>query len=374
MRIELQEHRIEIDHLIQENVPLSQFTTLQIGGPARYFIRAATAESLASAVSWAKSRDLPFFVLGGGSNVLIADSGFPGLIIQIDIRGIRINQTVDTVTITAGAGEEWDAFVKACVEKNWAGLECLSGIPGRIGATPIQNVGAYGQEVSETIVSVTALDTGSGQIVEIEASDCEFGYRTSRFKIGDRDRFIITRVTYRLRPNGAPAIRYAELQRYLSSAGKSEPSLIDVREAVLTIRRRKAMVLDPADIDSRSVGSFFVNPVVTNEEFEQIKTRARRRAPQGADMPFFAAADGKIKLSAAWLIEQSGFPRGYVFGNAGLSSKHALAIINRNGATAREISELATRIISDVKDKFGVNLIPEPVFVGSELKNHNSDF
>jgi UDP-N-acetylmuramate dehydrogenase len=235
----------------------------------------------------------------------------------------------------------------------------MSGIPGCVGATPIQNVGAYGQETSESLVSVEALDLATGELVEIRAEECEFGYRLSRFKTRDRDRFIITRVTYRLIANGKPALRYAELQKYLAENGASHPTPAEVREAVLTIRRRKAMVIDPTDADSRSVGSFFVNPVVTPEEFEQIKKRARVE-----DMPAFPSSNDRVKLSAAWLIERAGFHRGYVHGKVGTSTKHALAIINRGGGTAREVIELKEQIQSRVLDAFGIALSPEPVFIG----------
>jgi UDP-N-acetylmuramate dehydrogenase len=254
--------------------------------------------------------------------------------------------------------------VADCVEKNWAGVECLSGIPGRVGATPIQNVGAYGQEVSETIVAVEAFDTQSDSLVELKAAECEFAYRASRFKLREPQRFIVTGVTYQLAVNGRPAIRYADLQTYFAEQIITNPSLQAVRQAVIAIRRRKAMVIDPNDTDSRSVGSFFVNPVVTLEAFEQIKQRAGQAVPNLEKMPAFAAAKGCLKLSAAWLIEQSGTPRGSRHGNVGTSSKHALAIINRGGGTALEVLQLCEIIRARVLDTFGIRLIPEPVFVG----------
>ena len=354
-----------IDSLI-ENAKLAPLTTLGIGGRARYFAESASADTLVAGVKWARERGLPLFVMGGGSNVVISDEGFPGLVLRVSIRGIETAGQGDQVILKAGAGEEWDALVEFAVTNNWAGFECLSGIPGRVGATPIQNVGAYGQETSETLRSVEALDLRTLELVEIPADECRFGYRMSRFKSDDRDQFVVTRVTYRLTVGGAPRIRYAELERYLSEQGATNASLSDVRRAVLAIRSRKAMVIDARDPDSRSVGSFFVNPVVTRDEFEEFKKRAAPYTAAGEQVPSFAAADGYMKLSAAWLIERAGINRGYVRGNVGTSTKHALAIINRGGGTAREVVELAEEIKSRVIDRFGVALAPEPIFVGIE--------
>ena len=342
-----------------ENVPLAPMTTLGIGGAARYFAEITATSPLLAGVEWARSRNMPLFVLGGGSNIVVADGGFPGLVLRVSLCGVETRLDGDHVVITAGAGEEWDALVANCVARDWAGFECLSGIPGRVGATPIQNVGAYGQETSETLVSLEALDLVAGRLVDLSARDCEFGYRTSRFKTRDRGRFIITRVTYRLAVGGAPAVRYPELQRYLDDLKIDQPALGDVRDAVLTIRRRKAMVIDHQDIDSRSVGSFFVNPTVTPNEFEAIKQGSDR-----AGLPAFPASDGRVKLSAAWLIERAGIKRGYTHGNVGTSTKHALAIINRGGCTAAEVVELKELIQKRVLAEFGVDLTPEPVFVG----------
>lgn len=339
-------------------------TTLGVGGRARYFAEAASNEELIAGVEWARSQSLPLFVLGGGSNIIVSDSGFDGLVLRVAIGGIEIRVEDDHAIVTAGAGVEWDALVRMCVANNWAGFECLSGIPGRVGATPIQNVGAYGQETSETLTSLEAFDATTSEIVRMTADQCEFGYRASRFKSRDRNRFIITRVTYRLTVNGKPAIRYNELQKYLEDSGARNPSLAEAREAVIAIRRRKAMVIDSNDADSRSVGSFFVNPIVTLKEFERVKQRAAKFIAAGEEMPAFPTSDGRVKLSAAWLIERAGIHRGYVYGNAGTSTKHALAIINRGGATAREVIELKNLIQSRVMDAFGVALAPEPVFVG----------
>jgi UDP-N-acetylmuramate dehydrogenase len=349
---------------LREQVPLAPFTTLGIGGPARFFAEATSAQSLADGVRFARERALPLFILGGGSNVVVADGGWPGLALRVAIRGIQTSVKGDEVILRAGAGEEWDPLVERAVANDWAGIECLSGIPGRVGATPIQNVGAYGQETSESLLRVEALDLETCEMVEMSAALCEFGYRTSRFKTRDRDRFVITGVTYLLRSGGNPAIRYAELERYLAANSKAAPGLKEVREAVLAIRRRKAMVIDPADTDSRSVGSFFVNPVVNREAMAEIAERARRLAPSDLAMPTFPAPENRVKLPAAWLIERAGFYRGFTHGNVGISSKHALAIVNRGGGTAREVGELADMIRDRVLDIFGVHLTPEPIFIG----------
>jgi UDP-N-acetylmuramate dehydrogenase len=357
---------MDFEQSLSENVPLAPMTTLGIGGPARYFADVADSQTLLSGVDWAGSRGVPLFVLGGGSNIVVADSGFPGLVLRVCIGGVETKLAGDHVELTAGAGEEWDPLVARSVANNCAGLECLSGIPGRVGATPIQNVGAYGQDTSETLVSVEALDLNEKQLIHLSAADCEFGYRTSRFKTRDRERFVITRVSYRLTISGAPAIRYPELQRHLAELKKSIPSLADVREAVLAIRRRKAMVIDASDPDSRSVGSFFVNPTLTREHFDQMKSQAARFIRAGEEIPAYPATDNMVKLSAAWLIERSGISRGYVHGDVGTSTKHALAIINRGGGTAREVGALKELIQSRVLDAFGIVLTPEPVFVGFE--------
>lgn len=352
---------MNFEESLRENVPLAPMITLGIGGAARYFADVATTEALKAGIEWARARRLPLFVLGGGSNILVADDGFSGLVLRMSIRGIETHSFGDEVLITTGAGEEWDPLVERCVANNWAGFECLSGIPGRVGATPIQNVGAYGQETSETLSSLQALDLATGNVVDLNAVDCEFGYRASRFKTRDRDRFVIARVTYRLAVNGKPAVRYPELQRYLAERGVNDPSLADVRDAVLTIRRRKAMVIDPIDTDSRSIGSFFVNPVVSVDEIERIKQRLAVD-----DLPVFPVSEGRVKISAAWLIERAGISRGYTHGNVGTSSKHALAIVNRGGGTAREVIELKELIQKRVFDLFGIALATEPVFIGFE--------
>ena len=345
-------------------MPLAPLTTLGIGGAASVFADCATVETLGAGVAWARERDLPIFVLGGGSNIVVADEGFAGLVLRVAIRGISEEIKDNQALVTVGAGEVWDGFVAYAVERNLAGVECLSGIPGLVGATPIQNVGAYGQEISETLREVEALDLETGHLVRFNQSECEFDYRASRFKGRDKGRYVITRVRFALQVNGAPAVRYSELQRYLADSGAVSPTLAEVREAVITIRRRKAMVIDPAETDSRSVGSFFMNPTVSVEEFERVKSAAAPFIKSTETMPAFPAAQGRVKLSAAWLIERAGIHRGMIHGNVGTSSKHALAIINRGNGTAREVVELCRLIQSRVRAQFGVELLPEPVFVG----------
>ena len=351
---------------IREHVPLAPLSTLGIGGPARFFARAEGADDLAAAVDWASSRRCPLFVLGGGSNLVIADGGWAGLVVHVAIRGIEIEERPEAVDVAAGSGEPWDAFVGLAVARGWAGLECLSGIPGLVGATPIQNVGAYGQEVADTILAVDAVDLESGEPLTFEARDCAFGYRASRFKSRDQGRYAITKVRYRLRPNAAPAVRYPELKRALEEGGVSEPSLDHVRRTVIAVRRRKSMVIDADDPFSRSVGSFFMNPVVASTVADAAEAELRRRGHLGADegMPRYPAGRDSVKIPAAWLIEHSGLTRGLRRGAVGLSPHHALAIVNYGGASAAEVVAFAREIRDRVRDRSGLTLVPEPVFVG----------
>lgn len=342
---------------IDENVSLAPLTTIGIGGPARFFLRAQSVDDVLAGLAWARERSLPVFILGGGSNLLIADEGFDGLVVQIDLRGIVIeSEDADAVMVKAMAGEPWDPFVAFTVERGLAGVECLSGIPGSTGATPIQNVGAYGQDVSETIARVEALDRTTERVVWFTNEECRFGYRASLFKNIEKDRYIVLSVTFRLRRNGAATVAYPELRRYLEEHGISLDDLTGVREAVIAIRKRKGMVVDPNDPDSRSDGSFFMNPILTFADYE-------RFAAIAPDAPHFPADEG-VKLSAAWLIEHAGFTKGFIHGNVGLSSKHTLAIINRGGGTAAEVKELVAMIQGKVREKFGVGIHPEPNFIG----------
>jgi UDP-N-acetylmuramate dehydrogenase len=354
---------------LARSVPLAGLSTLNVGGPARYYARAGSAGAVAEAARWASGEGLPLLVLGGGSNLVVSDDGFPGLVLHVLVRGVDAVRSDGAIELTAGAGEPWDALVERAVTEGWAGIECLSGIPGLVGATPMQNVGAYGQDVSETIARVRALDLRTGEVSDVTREECGFGYRDSRFKREDRGRFVILGVTYRLRPGGPPAVRYADLERMLAADGTATPSLADVRRAVIDVRRRKSMVIDPEDPNRRSVGSFFMNPVVPAVDAQRIEAALRgdgTLAPE-EKMPAYPAADGRIKLSAAWLIERAGLRRGDRRGNAGISTNHTLAIVNCGGATTREVLALAREIRDRVRERFGVTLVPEPVFVNVEL-------
>ncbi|HZS06318.1 MAG TPA: UDP-N-acetylmuramate dehydrogenase [Blastocatellia bacterium] len=358
---------MSVAEIIRERVRLGPYTTLGIGGPARFFVDAFSEDDVPGAAAWAADRSMPMFVLGGGSNVLVADEGFPGLVLRVAIKGISSEVEDDKVLVTAGAGEDWDRFVAWCVERDLAGVECLSGIPGFVGGTPVQNVGAYGQEVSETIVAVQVYDRRERQVFTLINSACNFGYRSSIFNTTARDRYIVLGVTYALRPRGEPSLRYPDVKNFF--AGRTDnPSLKEVREAVREIRARKAMLITPGDEDCKSAGSFFKNPVVAAEKFRQIEEAARRHKLIGADekVPRFEAPGRKVKVPAAWLIEKAGFRKGHQKGRVGISSKHTLAIINRGGATASEVLALMREIQERVNERFGVLLVPEPVFVSAD--------
>jgi UDP-N-acetylmuramate dehydrogenase len=333
---------------------LSALTTLRLGGAPARMVEARDEGQLAEMV---RSAYEPLLVLAGGSNVVVSDSGFPGTVVRVLTRGIRR----DGERIEVQAGEPWDELVAYCVERGLAGFECMSGIPGSTGATPIQNVGAYGQEVAETVESVRVLDRASGQISELPAAECGFRYRTSIFK--HRDRHVVLAVTFRLResPVSGP-LRYAELARALGVPVGGTAPLEEVREAVLALRRGKGMVIDPDDADSVSAGSFFTNPILEPDGF----ARLLARAGDAGSPPAFPEPDGRIKTSAAWLIERAGFHRGYGDGRVGISSKHTLALVNRGGATTGELMALAHEIAAGVRERFGVHLAPEPVLVGHD--------
>ena len=341
---------------IHESVPLAGKTTLCVGGPARFYMVAHTVEAVSEGLRWSHDHDQPLLVLGGGSNLVIGDEGWPGLVMRLDLRGIAFEERDATVRMRVGAGESWDDFVMMTVERGLAGLECLSGIPGLVGATPIQNVGAYGQEVSEAIQTVEAIDRTSGKRVTFSNEDCGFGYRTSRFKKEDRDRYVIVSVVYEMERDATPMVRYAELERELESRGLENPTPGDVRDTVIAIRRLKGMVIDPDDPDSRSVGSFFTNPILN----ETGMLALRARAGEIGAIPAYPAGEGLTKVSAAWLIEQAGFSKGLVRGKVGISTKHSLAIVNVGGGTADEVRHFAEQIRSGVREKFGVQLEVEP--------------
>ena len=342
--------------VVHADVPLSPLSTLGVGGRAAWFRTARHDADVADAQEWSASRGIPMFVLGGGSNLVIADEGFDGLVLRIALEGRSFESRGEETIVRAAAGESWDAVVEATVARQLAGLECLSGIPGSVGGTPIQNVGAYGQEVGDSIARVDAFDRSTGAMVALAGAECRFSYRMSRFKRDEPDRFVICAVIFNLR-RGAPSMTYPDVVRALGASGSHAPTVADVRDAVLAIRRSKGMVVDAADPDSRSVGSFFMNPVVSEAQREEISRRA------GEPSPGFAVAGG-VKLPAAWLIERAGFARGFGDGAVGISTKHPLALVSRGGAVAADVLRLATTIKRQVLDRFGVPLRTEPVFVG----------
>ena len=347
----------------QENIPLAPLTTFQVGGPARYFVEAHSEHEVSEAVAYALARKLPLFVLGGGSNLVVSDDGWPGLVLKVSLAGVEFEGDRQKMLFHAGAGESWDSLVALAVSKSCGGIECLSGIPGTVGGTPVQNVGAYGQEVSETITRVRALELATGRVLDLGNSDCGFSYRSSIFNTTRRDQYIVLEVSYRLHRNGGPKIDYADLKNFFAAANVEKPTLQQVRDAVRSIRQSKAMLLVPGDEDCRSAGSFFKNPIVSPAEADRVQALAQQRAP-GKTMPRYPAAEGQVKLAAAWLVEQSGFNKGYSLGAVGISRKHTLAIVNRGGATARDILALKDAIQKKVFDAWGVTLQPEPVFVG----------
>lgn len=354
---------------VVENFPLAPMTTFGVGGPARWFAEASSVGELRELLRWREAESLELLVLGGGSNLLVADEGFPGLVLRVALRGVEFGSYGGRAIATAAAGEPWDGFVAACVDRGLAGVECLSGIPGCVGAAPIQNIGAYGQEVAETIVGVDVIDVSTGAQRRLSKSECGFAYRDSVFKREARGRFVVVAVSFALRDDGIAAVRYPELARELERRGASDATLADARSAVIAIRAAKAMVIDPAEPDSRSAGSFFTNPLVDASSLsrvEQLVAAHAGREKAGA-MPRYPAGEGRVKLSAAWLIEAAGFAKGYARGAARISGKHALALVNGGGASAADIAVLAREIRDRVEARFGVTLVAEPVLVGLSL-------
>jgi UDP-N-acetylmuramate dehydrogenase len=342
---------------------LAPLTTLRLGGPAGRMVDARTEDELVRAVREADEAGEPLLVLAGGSNVVVADAGFPGVVVRVLTRGIEAAAAGEHDRLTVQAGEPWDALVERTVRDGLAGLECLAGIPGSTGATPIQNVGAYGQEVAATIEAVRVLDRAARAVADLEPGACGFRYRGSRFK--GTDTHVVLAVTFLLRRSAlSEPIRYAELARALGVEIGDRAPLADVRDAVLALRRAKGMVVDPADPDSVSAGSFFTNPVLAPAAFAALERRARERLGDGARPPRFPEPDGRAKTSAAWLIERAGFAKGLRRGPVGLSDKHALALVNRGGARTEDLVALAREIAAGVHDAFGVDIVPEPVFVG----------
>jgi UDP-N-acetylmuramate dehydrogenase len=347
-------------------VKLADYTTVRLGGPARGFVRAGREDELIEAVRAADAGGEPVLILGGGSNLVVADEGFDGTVIQVATRGVT--RGVGPGVVTVAAGEEWDTVVARTVAEGLAGLECLSGIPGLAGATPIQNVGAYGQEVSETITRVRVYDRKAADVAEIPNEGCGFGYRTSRFR--GADRFVVLSVTFGLaeQVRSAP-LRYAELAATLGVSPGDQVESTEVRSAVIELRQRKGMVIDPADADTRSVGSFFVNPVLDGAALAAVEAAVRARCGPETRVPRFTATEeGLVKVPAAWLIERAGFGKGYNPGDgARISSKHTLALVNSGSASTAALMALARQIRDGVRDAFGVSLTPEPVLVGVTL-------
>jgi UDP-N-acetylmuramate dehydrogenase len=356
---------------MEENKPLAPFTTFGIGGPARWFVEAVSEDEIVEATACARERGFALFVLGGGSNLLISDAGFDGLVLRVGLLGIEAyadgpaGDAFGEWVYRVAAGEDWNRFVQRAAVDNCAGIECLAGVPGTVGGTPVQNVGAYGQEVAPVIECVRVFDLKERVFREFSAAECEFAYRRSRFNTTDRGHYIVTRVDYRLTLGGAPTLRYAELQRAIEAGAQDrQPSLSEVAAMVRRIRQAKGMLLVEGDPDCRSAGSFFKNPVVSEV------LAARVAEVSAKEPPRFPAGPGQVKLPAAWLIEQAGFQKGYRLGAAGISSRHTLALINlgeavgRGGASAAEILALAEKINSAVDARFGIKLEMEPVLVG----------
>lgn len=359
---------------IEENIPLAPFSTFQVGGPARYFARVSNETDLQNAILFARNNLISLFVLGGGSNIVISDEGFPGLVVLNSIKGFEVRHDENGVLVYAGAGEEWDGVVGICVDQNLAGIECLSGIPGTVGGAVVQNIGAYGQSIQEAVETVRAIHVKTGEATIFTNKDCLFRYRDSLFKSSGAGQFVVSGVSFRLTPNGMPNISYHDIKNYFSRENAA-PSLVGVRKAVIHIRGQKGFVLLPGYPHYQSAGSFFKNPVLSEELFNQVRTKILYQKDQGGckDPWFWVLPSGGAKVSAACLIERAGFVKGYRIGNVGLSPHHPLAIINYGQASAREIVDFAENIQKNVQEKFGVLFEPEVLFVGfSEKPLQNS--
>ena len=342
---------------------LAPLTTLRVGGPATRLLTVASEDELIETVRRADRQGEPVLILAGGSNVLVADAGFAGTVVRVALRGMSAVRSNGLVELTAQAGEPWDGVVADSVANGLSGLEALSGIPGLTGATPMQNVGAYGQEVAQTVSAVRAFDRAADEIVTLSPRQLGFGYRTSVLRGGSR--YVVLSVSFLLAPDGRSApLRYGELARALGSEIGTRAPLADVREAVLRLRRGKGMVLDDDDPDSVSAGSFFTNPILQASAFSELRQRTHQRLGADRTPPGFDEPDGRVKTSAAWLIEQAGFQRGHGDDRVGLSGKHSLAIVNRGGASAADVLAFARTIAQGVHEVFGVDLRPEPVLVG----------
>jgi UDP-N-acetylmuramate dehydrogenase len=355
-----------IDARIQRDVPLGPRTTLGVGGPARHYLAACSEDDVREGLAWAHAQGLAVLVLGGGSNLVVADAGFAGLVLDVAIGGVSVDRVAGgRARVVAGAGETWDDVVARAVAEGLGGIECLSGIPGRVGATPIQNVGAYGQEVRETIAFVRAFDRAHGAVVELGPEECGFDYRTSMFKVAGAARWVVLSVGFELGEGAAAKAVYPELAGALAAHGP-EPSVAVVRETVLALRRAKSMVVDPADPESRSAGSFFLNVMLDEDGLARLRQRGRESGAIGAgdEVPVYPGTRGRTKVASAWLIERAGCRRGDALGGARISRKHALALVNGGTATAADVVALARRVQERVNHAFGVELVMEPVLAG----------
>ncbi|RJQ78045.1 UDP-N-acetylmuramate dehydrogenase [Pseudonocardiaceae bacterium YIM PH 21723] len=351
------------------DVPLAEHTTLRVGGPAARFVTATQASELVDVVATTNQSGEPLLVLGGGSNLVVGDAGFPGTVLKVANLGRRIDRIGDgLVQLTVEAGEQWDDVVADTVEQGLGGLECLSGIPGLVGATPVQNVGAYGVEISELLTSVDLLDRATARVHQVPAAELGLAYRTSVLK--GTDSAVVLRVRFTLRGDERSVpIRYAELARTLGVDPQARVPAAAARAAVLELRRGKGMVLDPADHDTWSAGSFFTNPIIDNAQLEAVQLRAAELLGADVPMPTYPADSDHTKLSAGWLIERAGFPKGHLGAGqrAGLSTRHTLALTNRGSATAVDVLDLAREVREGVHARFGVTLKPEPVLVNCEF-------
>ena len=353
--------------LDRRDAPLGPLTTLRLGGPARRLVTVYDEPELVEVVRAADACAEPLLVLGGGSNLVIPDAGFDGTVVRVAVHGLTASRDAHVVRVRAAAGEDWESFVALCVADRLVGVEALSGIPGSVGASPVQNIGAYGQDVAQTISAVRAYDRRTGSIVELPAVDCGFGYRRSAFK-ADPGRWVVLAATFDLAMSELSApVGYAELARVLDVPLDSPAPLPDVREAVLALRRGKGMVLDAADPDTRSVGSFFTNPLLDAREAAAFRARVLERCGPDVVAPGWLGDDGRLKVSAAWLIERSGFGKGHFAGPVGISSKHTLALVNRGGGTTEALLGVAREVRDGVRRAFGVELAVEPVLVDTVL-------
>jgi UDP-N-acetylmuramate dehydrogenase len=348
---------------LRHAVPLATHTTLGLGGAARFFAEIVDDQALQAALRWAREQQLPVFILGGGSNLVVADQGFPGLVLRMGLRGQAWENDGGDLVVEAQAGERWDDLVAEAVRRHAAGIECLAGIPGTVGAAPVQNIGAYGREVGEVLRRVRVLDRRTLKMSDFTAAQCAFSYRDSLFK-RDSEAFVIVSVTLGLAKGSAGVIRYAELASAFADA--PPPSLASIRDAVLALRRKKSMVLDENDPNHRSAGSFFTNPIVSAEAADRLAARAvsAGAASSTEAMPRFPLPDGQVKLAAGWLIERAGLRKGFRMGPVGISSQHALALVHYGQGTTADLLRLALHVRKTVYDCFGVTLMPEPVFLG----------